>query len=245
MKKFTSAGFSLLEWLIASALGTLIIAGLMTIYIGIKTNNNRQQVLMDLQDAGRFAVNILNQRIRLAGFTGCADADNPVNQNQAIAGYDSEHLPSVLQNQVIPDTDTVVINSCVSNTQISQNTVLQSVAYFIGDTNRTNHAGQPILALFQKPLDGDRDELVAGVEQMQILYGISAGEGGLLTYYPAGQIVDWQTVRGLQIDLLLNSIDPVLREPEAYYFQGAMLTPADLLLHKAWSTYIYLRERPG
>ncbi len=243
MKKSSNAGFSLLEWLVASALSTLIISGLITIYLGIKTNNNRQQSLMDLQDSGRFAVTILNQRLRLAGFIGCVNSANPVDQNQAIIGYSSDLLPTPLQNQVVPGTDALVINSCMSNSQISQNTALVSMAYYIGDTGRTNKTGQPILALFQKPLDGDRDELVAGVEQMQILYGVAGGPDGLLIYYPAGQVVDWQTVRGLQIDLLINSIDSVLTTPAAYYFQGKQVLPRDLLIHKEWSTYIFLRER--
>lgn len=241
MNKYHQCGLSLLELLIASALGTLVIAGLISIYLSIKSNSNRQQVLMEMQDAGRFAVMLLNQRIRTAGFVGCADAAHPVDQDQAIMGYSSNLLPSFLQNQVVPGTDAVVIRGCVSLTQIAENSQVVSMAYFIGDTHRTNAQGQPILALFQKPMDGDREELAPGVEQMQILYG--AGNPPGFAYYAAAQVVDWQSVRSLRIDLLINSIDNLLTHPQTYYFHGRMILPNDLLWHNAWSTSIGLRER--
>ena len=99
-----------------------------------------------------------------------------------------------LQNQAIPGTDIVVIHSCVSNSQISQNAELMSMAYYIGDTHRTNRQGQPVFGLFQKSLEGgERMELAAGVEQMQILYGLAINPQAVLVYYPAGQVEDWQS----------------------------------------------------
>lgn len=239
------SGFSLLELLVASALSTLICAGLITVYLSVKTINNQQQVLTDLQDTERFLQNFLNQRIRMAGFVGCTNSAHPVEQNQAVIGYSSTGpLPVALQNQAIPGTDIVVIHSCVSSSQISQNTELVSMAYYIGDTHRTNRQGQPVFGLFQKSLEkGERMELAAGVEQMQILYGLAINPQGVLVYYPAGQVEDWQTVRGVQIDLLLDSIDDALTKSQTYYFHGQMLTADDLLLHKPVSTYIALRER--
>lgn len=237
------SGFSLLEWLIASALSLLIADGLMMAYLGIKTNYSREQTIIDLQDSARFAVTYLHQRIRQAGWAGCADSANPVHQAQAIQGYDSSTaLPSVLQNQMLPGTDAVVINSCVDDQKLSQDTQLKSIAYYIGDTGRVNLQGQPIWGLFQKPVDGDRDELVAGVEQMRILYGAAHSENKL-TYYTAAAVPDWQQVRGLQIDLLFNSIDAVLRQPQPYYFNGQTIIADDLLWHQSWNTYIDLRER--
>jgi len=234
---------SLLELLVASALGLLITMGVMTGYLGIKSNNNFQQVLSDLQDSGRFAQTILNQRIRVAGFVGCVDGLNPVDQNQAIIGYSSDHLPAFLQGQVAAGTDAVVVKSCISHSNISKDAALKTMAYYIGDTHRKNQQGQTILALFQKPADGEREELIAGVEQMQLLYGVLVDStANSVTYYPAAQIVDWETVRSVQIDLLLNSIDAVLTKPQPYYFHGQVIAPSDLLLHKPWSTYVTLRD---
>lgn len=243
MNKLKESGYSILELLIAGALGTIILAVLITIYSAIKASTNRQQFLLDLQDSGRYAQTVLNQRLRSAGFIGCTNPANPVDLSQGIIGYSSQNLPSQLQGQVVAGTDAVVVYSCQSNSQIAADASLVSMAYFIGDTGRLNQSGQPILALFQKPLDGDRLELVAGVEQMQIMYGVAANPAtDILAYYSAAQMTNWQIVRSVQIDLLLNSVDPALTQPQTYYFQGQTVLPKDLLLHLPWSTYIRLRE---
>ncbi|MBS0350284.1 MAG: PilW family protein [Proteobacteria bacterium] len=234
MKNHLSKGFNLLEWLVASFISAMVIAGLTSVYLGIKNTYVRHQVVIDLQESARFALSFLNLRIRVAGYVGCQYPQNPI-ASDAVTGYDSNSaLPPALQDQVIKGTDALVITSCVSNSQLSENTQLISMAYFIGDTNRKNSLGMPILALFQKPLDGDRVELVPGVEQMHILYGVKNETEGVLDYFSASQVTDWQKVIGMQIDLTINSIEPVFTKNNGVQ---------DLLLHKNWSTYITLRER--
>lgn len=236
-------GFTLLELLVASALSIVLMGGLITIYLSIKTNNNLQQALTNLQESGRFALYILNQRIRVAGLVNCKNKSDPVDQDQAIIGYDSSNLPYELQDQVESGTDAVVINSCSDNSSISLNTQLTQMAYFIGDTYRKNSQGQRILALFQKPLNGDRIELVQGVEQMQNLYGVVVSGVTGLAYYPAKLIDDWKKVRIVQINLLMNSVEPILTKPQSYNFNMQEIRPSDLLIHQPWSTDINLRER--
>lgn len=229
-------GFSLLELFIACSLGLLVTSGLISIYLSVSSNHKLVQVLSDLQESGRFALTILNQRIRTAGFVGCDDNLQPVNQEQAIVGYDHGHLPDELKNQVVAGTDAVVILSCENNSTISEDSHITQMAYYIGDTHRWNSQGRKILALFQKPLGSDRIELVAGIEQMQILYG---PENKI-----AAQVENWADVRSVKIDLLINSIEPALKKSQSYYFHHQMVNSDDYLIHKPWSTYITLRERP-
>ncbi len=240
--RVSNKGFNLIELLFAMVISTILVLGLITIYLSIKMNYNLQQALASLQDSARFAINTLNQRIRLAGFLGCADDKNPVDTKQALIGYDSQHLPGSLVTQVVSGTDALVVTSCVSNFYIAKNAEITSMAYYIGDTGRKNSQGQSILALYQKPAGSDREELVSGVEQMQIQYGL-APEGNDVAYYTAEQIIDWQLVRSVKIDLLLNSIEPILTQPQTYYFHGKTIISNDRLLHKVWSTYVALRER--
>ncbi len=236
------SGYNLLEFMIANFIAILLINALLMSYLSVVNNSHFQQALQDLQASVRMAEEILAERIRLAGYVGCANPNQPVDQSQAIEGYDSAHIPSEFNETVVPDTDAVVINSCVSNTTISQNSNLTKMMYFIGDTNRKNSEGKKIFALFQKPLTGDRIELVAGVEKMSLSYGVISS-GSITEYYSALQISDWSQVRSINIDLLFNSIDPVLNTPHFYYFQGNKITPTDLLWHQPWTLYITLRER--
>ncbi len=238
-----SVGFSLLELIIAGAISAFVTSGLIMSYVGIKGSYIQQNALLEMQDSGRFAVSILNERLRIAGWIGCVDPDNPVHQNQAVTGYDSDHLPDFLKNQVVPDTDVVVVYSCVANSHLSEDTKLLTLAYYIGDTGRKNAEGQPVLALFQKPSDGDRVELASGVERMKIMYGVNIAANLPLQYFSVAQISNWEQVRGIQIDLLINSIDAVLKKPLGYYYQNQFIVPNDKMLHRAWNTYIDLRER--
>jgi hypothetical protein len=233
----------LIEILISSALGILLIAGSLSVYLSMTNNNRLQQGSEDLQAAARFSIELLNQRIRIAGYVGCNTPDQPINQDQAITGYDSAHIPSEFHETPIAGTDAIVINSCVSNTYIANNAALTTMMYYIDDTNRKNSLNKPILALFQKPLNGDRLELVAGVENMRIIYGVNLPDSTKLNYYQASQISDWQQVRSVEIDLLFNSIEPLLNKPQPYFFQEQQITPTDLLWRQSWNTYIALRER--
>lgn len=237
-----TAAFTLVETSLSIFLGILAMSGLIIAYIAIKTNNYRQQLVSDLLDSGRFVENLLSQRILTAGFIGCQSPEM-IDQIQAIIGYSSGHLPMEWQNQVVPGTDMLLVKSCVSQTHLSQSAKITTMAYFIGDTNRVNRLGMPILGLFEKADGEDRLELAAGVEQMQILYGVSDNSNKSLHYYQAVEINDWSMVGGVQIDLLVNSIEPALKQPHSYHFHGQTIIPVDLLIHNPWSIYVHLRER--
>ncbi len=241
MKFFNTAAFTLLEILLAIFLGILALSGSIMAYLSLKSNYMRQQLVSDLLDNTRFVGNLLNQRIATAGFIGCQSAEM-VDKQQGIMGYSGDHLPLEWQNQVVSKTDMFIIKSCVSHSHLSQDAKVIKMAYFIGDTHRVNSLGTPILALFEKPDGEDRLELASGVEQMQILYGISDIAKQNLVYYPAIAVHDWSAVRGLQIDLVLNSIEPALKHPHSYNFQGQTITPNDSLIHNPWSIYVHLRE---
>lgn len=236
-----AAAFTLLEITLALFLGILAMSGLIISYLAIKTNNYRQQLMSELLDSGGFLENLLSQRIPTAGFVGCQNPEM-IDRKQAIIGYSSDHLPMEWQSQVAPGTDMLIIKSCVSPSHHSQDAKVIKMAYFIGDTHRTNSLGMPILGLFEKPEGEDRLELAAGVEQMQIVYGVSDIAKKNLHYYQATDVNDWSMVRAVQIDLLLNSIEPALKHPHDYYFHNQTTLPADLLIHSPWSMYLHLRE---
>jgi len=84
-----------------------------------------------------------------------------------------------------------------------------SMAYYIGQG--TN--GEP--ALFRRqmiPLDPPQ-ELVSGVETLQILYGVDTnGTSAADDYLPADQVVDWDSVASIRFSVLTRSQDEVLDE---------------------------------
>jgi hypothetical protein len=180
--------------------------------------------------------------VHTAGFIGCQNPES-IDQEHAITGYSSGHLPPEWQKQAAPETDVVIIQSCVSHSHLAEDAKVLNTAYFIGDTHRLNSQGLPIWSLFEKPEGQDRLELAAGVEQLQILYGVTSNTDAKIHYYPADQINHWQQVQSVQMDLLLNTIEPVLSHPQNYYFHGQNIVSSDLLMHRAWNIYVHLRER--
>lgn len=82
-----------------------------------------------------------------------------------------------------------------------------ATAYYIGQG--TN--GEP--ALFRRlmtPLQAPQ-ELVSGVETLQILYGLNTtGSNAADTYVPANQVADWSSVASVRFSVLTRSQDEVL-----------------------------------
>ncbi len=84
-----------------------------------------------------------------------------------------------------------------------------SMAYYIGQGT----SGEP--ALFRRlmtPLQPPQ-ELVSGVETLQILYGVDTnGTNAADSYLPANQVVDWDSVASVRFSVLTRSQDEVLDE---------------------------------
>lgn len=133
----------------------------------------------------------------------------------------------------------------------------RSNTYFIRDTLRTNSAGQPILGLFWRDETkvsasfpkGEEQELVDGVEDMQITYGVDTdGNGFVDRFMDAGAVESgslWQNVLAVQIALLMSSVDNASSTPVPYTFVGVASTPVvpDLRLRQEMVSTVTLRNR--
>jgi len=90
------------------------------------------------------------------------------------------------------------------------------------------------------------NELVEGIENMQILYGEDTDEDGAPNYYvPAGTAgLDMNQVVSIRISLLVRSMDDNLTlVPRAYTYNGATTTPADRRLRRVFTSTIAVRNR--
>lgn len=64
-------GMTLIELLIAMAISTVLLGGLVEVYVGSKQSYNLAEESSRLQENGRFAIDILTREIRNADFWGC------------------------------------------------------------------------------------------------------------------------------------------------------------------------------
>ncbi|NRA55246.1 MAG: PilW family protein [Gammaproteobacteria bacterium] len=88
-----------------------------------------------------------------------------------------------------------------------------SISYFVADTGRDNAHGDPIYALYQANENFDDDtfnsqEIVEGVENMQILYGEKSANGDM-NFAKASDIGIWADVTTIKIALMLTSNNSV------------------------------------
>ncbi len=119
---------------------------------------------------------------------------------------------------------------------------LQTVTYSI--QNSTLGTNEPTLV--RTEFDQD-EELVEGVEDMQILYGVDDdGDGYPNRYFQANDVVNFNSVVSVRIQLLLHSFDDrVTEDPQTYTFNGVTVTPNDRRIRQVFSTTIALRNRIG
>lgn len=232
------AGMTLVEVMLACSLSLFLLLGLTQIYMAIKKTQIRQDAVLEVTENARFAEQLLVQDIRMAGYAGCEQGE-PVNQAQAIKGY-QDNLPDFLQGKVKKDTDSLIIGRCRKNDgQIK----FGQYAYFIGATSRKNQLGQTVYALYGQPIAGAKEELVANITSMKILYGLAKeGSQDIEKYVSANQITAWETVRAVDLALLASSEQPVYITAESYPFRQNLM-PADRYLHREWEFYVALRER--
>lgn len=94
---------------------------------------------------------------------------------------------------------------------------------------------------------GNDEELVEGVEDMQVLYGLdSDGDQFPNQYFDADNVPNWNNVVAVRIQLLLRSLDDfVTEDAQTYTFNGVQTTPNDRRIRQVFTTTIALRNRIG
>ena len=68
-----AVGFSLVELLIAMTLGLFLTVGIFTVFTGIQRSSTLNTEIANMQESIRFALNVMTEDVRMAGFQGCLD----------------------------------------------------------------------------------------------------------------------------------------------------------------------------
>ena len=163
-------------------------------------------------------------------------------------------INAVLSSGCVPGNDTSVRVTTEVGGELAK---LQGTVFFIG--KRGNVATNPP-ALFRRELSataiaGTAEELVEGIESMQILFGMNAdndNKKSVDSYVVANQVTDWSRVVSVRVSLLVQSLeDNMLPAPQAYTFNGVTYDgeagngalPEDTRLRRVFTTTITLRNR--
>ncbi len=68
---FLQRGVTLIELMVSMTIGLLILAGVVYIFSGTRKSYDYNEILARVQENGRFAINILNNDLRMTGYFGC------------------------------------------------------------------------------------------------------------------------------------------------------------------------------
>lgn len=135
---------------------------------------------------------------------------------------------------------------------------LQGTLFYVGKRGDTD-TNSP--ALFRRELASDgaagtAEELLEGVESMQLLYGVNLDDdvrNTVDTYLPADLVPDWGNVISVRVSLLMQSVeDGTVPSPQAYVFDGVTYDgggggngslPTDNRVRRVFSSTITLRNR--
>ncbi|HHH39903.1 MAG TPA: prepilin-type N-terminal cleavage/methylation domain-containing protein [Sedimenticola sp.] len=120
---------------------------------------------------------------------------------------------------------------------------LRATSYFVAP----GAGGRP--ALWRQVNDDPPEELIRGVENMQVLYGVAddVDDWGTVSRYLTAAEVEagnlWEQVAAVRIHLLLQSDNPVLEQAQTYRFNNTTTTADDRRVRREFTTTVGVRNR--
>ncbi len=218
----SQAGLSLIELLVAAALGLSIAGVAIRAYLAGSALQNEVTAELRLHESARYALHVLGQRVRLAGFPGCLGETGETSPLDSAWQAPGAFSPVEGWNSERPHPDFGAgaegdaialwwsVRGCGADgpselhppQTAGGNPALRGSLFYTG--RRGNRADNPP-ALFLRELSnfaesGPARELVAGLESIRFGYRT---DGALL---PAEQVGDWSAVRSVRVELQLRSL---------------------------------------
>lgn len=220
------AGLSLIELMVAIALGLLLINGALEMLLATRATFRNTDDVSRIQENGRFALDILARNIRMAGYrnpnngavTGIfhsgACAGNGFTGNCTANGTDATPATPTIDTfdriavVMDPPPDDGSEVDC-TNSAVAARDLIANV-FFIADLD-----GNGVTSLYCRGFNIDTNAwvneapaqpVVDGIDGMQFLYGISDG-ARVTRYQPANGVTNWNRVGSVRVALLVSSGD--------------------------------------
>lgn len=239
-------GFTMVEILVAMAIGLFLLAGVFQLFIANKQSSLIQNNLSHIQENGRFAISQLGRAIRKAGFK--ADSTDSVTfatvgATTGTNGTGPDGSDQIFISFQAADDGTTV--DCLGKTfpAAVPPIMITNGFYLAADANGVRNLYCSRTAV---PADSDAQPLVENVTDMQITYGLDVDNTGSANYYVDASAVnaaDWSKVVSIRVTLLLVSReDNIATTAQTYRYDGVTVTASDNHLYKVFSITIALRN---
>jgi len=123
---------------------------------------------------------------------------------------------------------------------------INTISYYVRKRDPLDPNNQP--SLYRRVGANAAEELVEGIENMQILYGVDTNNDNTPDFYEKADAVllNWPNVVSIRISLLVVSLDNnVAAQPLPYVYNGVTIVPAasDKRIRRVFTSIIALRNR--
>lgn len=228
------SGLTLIELLIAMTLGLFLIGAVIQVFLGTKKTYSVVTSQSAAQESGRFALYFLGNGLRHAGHWGhiaykqsFPEHSSFVTDNSIAFGNNNSSA-----TDVVTGTDDIFLQMTGSvdgsvSTCLGMVLTVDKLAvdrYFIAPaeagssenisslrcTSDTYDYDVDLNTVDAASIDTDTQTLVSGIENMQILYGLSALDSNVTQRYLDASAIsanDWQNVRSIKVAVLASSND--------------------------------------
>ncbi|WP_348748660.1 prepilin-type N-terminal cleavage/methylation domain-containing protein [Pseudomonas rhodesiae] len=224
-------GFTLVELLLALALGLMLVLGISQVAISSRATHASLQAAMLLQDDARFALGKMIQDIRQAGMFGCLATahieqappafERPIDWS---AGTDSKSLTLVTTStgEVSGRPDWTVLSDCTGTAQayagFSPAPEPGQIRFAIRQITYTFEAGQLKVSTLAAPA---KAVLVDHVQAFDISFGVAANAASAQVVHYDASPADASLIRSVRILMTLQ--DPTGRVKAQTYSVVAAL----------------------
>lgn len=208
--------------------------------IQVAANNNFQAndiiLISNCWTADIFEATSVNTAAGITTITHTTSGQATTPGNMNVNGCPAAPSHCLMAGNDRPFTD----NAAGNQTNNASASVLQTVTYSIQPSN--SGSGEP--ALFRS-VNGNNQELLEGIEEMQILFGVDTDADGTPNQYQASNnVADMNQVTAVRIWLVAVSESlGLLDGDQTYTLDGALITKTDRRLRQVFSSTIALRNK--
>ncbi|NCF62966.1 MAG: hypothetical protein GWP58_08950 [Gammaproteobacteria bacterium] len=242
-------GLTLIELILAMAISTLLVLGLIQIVSATTASVLLQENQAQVQERSRLALKTLTGAIQTSGFS-----PEPWEGKYSVTGLGEDSADNISKSSDRLALHTWTDLNCFNNRNPSQDSMGNSLFYFresVFDLSTDNH-----LALLCRygPSKTElttqirRQGLIPGIESFQVLYGQDSNQDGNIdSWVRAGQWSDASHILGVKIGLLVSSDDPVVESKNPVYriLETNVIKTADGRLRKIVQFATAFRGRAG
>lgn len=265
----TQYGLTLIELLVTLMLGIMIVGTATSLYLTAARSHALETSVLEPTDNAALAIALISQDLRQAGrppvITSLPTSAEPSSircetSNTWIARTD---LSVFAIND--PENNTHAFNRCLTLDSSARADVIA-----IWTTAITRDNSEPVTFIFYldqgpQPPPGSscvpasslyrtvqqlnkrpyREEIVAGIEVFQLMFGLdSDNDGSVDGYYPADRIAQWASVVSVRIDVIARSSCASINFHDTATYQAGEHTvrPDDQFRRVALSTIVSLRN---